>query len=131
MKFNTLMVLNTIVAGVFGLVFVLVPAPFLSLYGVAAGAQLAYVAQLFGAALLALAIVTWLARNTADTGARRAIVVALAVGDCVGFVIALIRQLGGVVNGLGWATVVIYFLLMVAFGSFALRGTSPEPSGAQ
>ena len=121
MRLNILMVLNAIVAGVFGVVFVLVPGRLVSLYGVTADASLTYVAQLFGAALIALAVVTWMARNAADSDARRAIVLGLAIGNIVGFVIALIGQLGAVVNALGWSTVVIYLLLALGFGFFALR----------
>jgi hypothetical protein len=121
MKLNILMVLNTIVAGVFGIAFVLIPGQLVSWYGVNADVQLVYIARLFGAALMALALVSWMARNAAESDARQAIVTALAVGDIVGFVVALMAQLGGVVNGLGWTTVVIYFLLGLGFGSFALR----------
>jgi hypothetical protein len=125
MKLNILMVANTIIAGVFGIAFVLVPGRVVSLYGVAGDVQLTYVAQLFGAALLALAVVTWLARNATDSDARRAILVGLAVGDGIGFVVALIGQLGAVVSGLGWSSVAIYFLLALGFGSFALRKETP------
>jgi hypothetical protein len=121
MRLNILMVLNAIVAGVFGVVFVLVPGWLVSLYGVTADASLTYVAQLFGAALIALAVVTWMARNAADSDARRAIVLGLAIGNIVGFVVALIGQFGAVVNTLGWSTVVIYLLLALGFGFFALR----------
>jgi hypothetical protein len=121
MKLNIMMVINTIVAGVFGVVFVLVPGRIVSLYGVTADAPLRYVGQLFGAALIVLAIVTWMARNAADSDARRAIVLGLTAGNTVGFVVALFGQIGGVVNALGWSTVVIYLILAAGFGFFALR----------
>jgi hypothetical protein len=40
------------------------------------------------------------------------------IGDAIGFVVALIAQLGGVENELGWSTVAIYLLLAVGFGYF-------------
>lgn len=118
MKLSALMVVNAIVAAVFGLGFVFVPGQVTSFYSPEVGATLEYVAQLFGAALLAFAVLTWVARNAPDSEARRAILLALFVGDGVGFVIALIAQLGGVVNALGWSTVVIYALLAIGFGYF-------------
>jgi hypothetical protein len=124
MKLNILMVLNAIVAGVFGVAFVGVPGRVVSLYGVTPDAPLIYVARLFGAALIVLAVVTWMARNATDSDARRAIVFGLATGNIVGFFVALIGQLGAVVNALGWFTVVIYFLLALGFGFFALRKTA-------
>jgi hypothetical protein len=127
MKLSILMALNAIVAGVFGIAFVLLPGQVLSWYGVTADAQLTYVARLFGAALITFALITWMARDAADSDARRAIVMGLAAGDIVGFVIALMAQLGGVVNSLGWSTVAIYLLLGLGFGSFALRkATTPS-----
>lgn len=130
MKLNVLMICNAIVAGVFGIAFALAPGWVVSLYGVAPDAQLGYVAQLFGAALIVLAVVTWMARDAADSDARQAIVVGLAVGDSVGFVVALIGQLGAVVNPLGWSSVAIYGLLAAGFWSAALRRTASPPSAA-
>ena len=118
MKLSVLMIVNSIVAAVFGLGFILVPGQVNSLYGPEVGPALNYVAQLFGAALLAFAVLTWAARNVLDSEARRAILLALFVGDGVGFVVALIGQLGGVMNALGWSTVVIYLLLAIGFGYF-------------
>ncbi len=126
MKLNTLMVINAIVAAVFGIAFVLVPAQVIQLYGITVDAPLKYVGQLFGAALVGFAILTWSARNATDSDARRAIVLALFVSDGVGFIVALIGQLAGVVNSLGWSTVAIYLLLALGFGYFQFaRPASP------
>ena len=118
MKLSTLMIVNAIVAAVFGLGFVFAPGQVTSLYSPEVGVTLRYVAQLFGAALLGFAVLTWVARNAPDSEARRAILLALFVGDGVGFILALIGQLGGVVNALGWSTVLIYLLLALGFGYF-------------
>jgi len=118
MKLSALMIVNSIVAVVFGIGFVLAPGQVTSLYSPEVGPTLNYVAQLFGAALLAFAVLTWAARNTPDSEARRAILLALFVGDGVGFVVALIGQIGGVMSALGWSTVVIYLLLALGFGYF-------------
>jgi hypothetical protein len=125
MRLNALMLVNAVVATVFGIAFVIVPGQVVSLYGVTGDAPLRYVGQLFGSALLALAVVTWLARNATDSDAGRAIVLGLAIGNTVGFVVALLGQLGRVVNALGWSTVVIYLLLALGFGYFALRRAAP------
>jgi hypothetical protein len=125
MRLNVLMMVNAVIAAVFGIAFVVVAGPLVSLYGVTASDELRYVGQLFGSALVALAIVTWQARNAADSDARRAIVLGLAIGNTVGFVVALIGQLGAVVNALGWSTVVIYVLLALGFWYFALQRQAP------
>ena len=118
MKLKTLMTINAIVAIVFGVTFVIVPAQVYSLYDITPDAQLKYVGQLFGAALIGFALLTWMARNATDSDARRAIVLALFIADGIGFVVALIGQLSNVVNALGWSTVAIYLLLALGFGYF-------------
>lgn len=118
MKLNTLMVINAIVAALFGIAFVLVPAQVIQLYGITVDAPLKYVGQLLGAAFVGFAILTWLARNATDSDARRAIVLALFVSDGVGFVVALIGQLAGVVNSFGWLNVAIYLLFALGWGYF-------------
>ena len=77
MKLNIIFILNTIVAGVYGLAFVLAPAQVNALYGTAAtDAPLAFMCQLFGAALIGYAVLTWLARNATASDSRDAIVLA-------------------------------------------------------
>ena len=126
MKLNNLMVINAIVAALFGIAFVLVPAQVIQLYGITVDAPLKYVGQLLGASFVGFAFLTWLARNATDSDARRAIVLALFVSDGVGFVVALIGQLAGVVNSLGWLNVAIYLLFALGFGYFQFnRPASP------
>jgi uncharacterized membrane protein YfcA len=129
MKLRALMILNAIIAGVFGIGFVLVPEQVMSLYSSETGATLDLLCQLFGAALIGFAALTWLARNAPDSEARRAIVVALFVCDLVGCAVALLAQIDGVVNTLGWSTVAIYFWLAVGFGYFAFAAKR-EPGTA-
>jgi hypothetical protein len=126
MNLRTLMVINTVIAGVFGIAFVLIPWQVLSFYGVQPNPAINYIGELFGAALLAFAVLTWTARNAADSDARTAIVRALFIGDAVGFILALIAQLGAVVNNFGWSTVIIYLFLAVGFGYFNFTKPSAE-----
>jgi hypothetical protein len=118
MKLSTLMVINAVLAAVFGIAFVIVPNQIVSLYGLEPNAPLKYTEQLFGAALIAFAVLSWSARKATDSEARRAIVLAIFIGDGISFIVALIGQLGNVVNALGWSTVVIYLLLALGFGYF-------------
>ena len=126
MKLGVLMTINAVIAGVFGLALIFVPAEFLSVYGVTADAQFAFVGQLFGAALFGYGLLTWYARSAGESEARRAILRALFTADAVGFIVALMAQLRGLVNPVGWSTVVIYLLLAFGFGFFLVR----KPGGA-
>jgi hypothetical protein len=119
MKLSALMVINAVVSAVFGVGLVLVPGTVLSQYGATTDAAFEYTGQLLGAALIAFAVITWLARKATDSEARRAILLGIFVGDLAGFILALKAQLGGVVNSVGWSTVVIYLVLALGFGYFA------------
>jgi hypothetical protein len=118
MKLKTLMLINVVIAGLFGIAFLIVPWQVLSLYGVQPSPVLNYLGQLFGAALFTFAVLTWEARKAVASDARIAIVRALFIGDGIGFIVALMGQLNHVVNPLGWSTVVIYLLLALGFGYF-------------
>lgn len=118
MKLRNLFAVNAVIAGLFGLAFIFAPAQLLAQYGLTVDAGFALVAQLFGAALIGYSIITWLARASGDSEARRAIVLALFISDGVAFVLALMAQLRGLVNPLGWSTVAIYLLLALGFAYF-------------
>ena len=128
MNLRILMIINTVVAGVFGIGFVFFPWQVLSLYGIQPNPPINFIGELFGAALLAFAVLTWTAKNAADSDARKAIIRALFIGDALGFLMALIAQLDAVVNNLGWSTVIIYLFLAVGFGYFHFTKSSAEKS---
>ena len=112
------MTIAAVVAGVFGLAFVLVSGPLLLLYGITLDKAGTVVAQLLGAAFIGFAVLNWFSRNIEDPRARQAVVLANLAGDVVGFVIILLGQLAGVANSLGWSSVAIYLLLALGFGYF-------------
>jgi len=118
MSFSLLMTINTVVAGIFGIGFVVAPGTTLALYGISPDAAFRLVAQLFGAALIGFAVLTWSARNAKASDSRKAIVLALFVSDGLGFILSVIGQLQGIPNALGWLNVVIYLLLALGFGYF-------------
>ena len=124
MKLSTLMVINSVIAFVFGIAFVLIPWQVLSFYGVQPNPALNYVGQLFGVSLITFAVLTWSARAAEASDARKAIVKAMFIGDGIGFIVALIAQLNNVVNNLGWSTVGIYLLLAIGFGYFNFSKSS-------
>ena len=125
MKLSVLFIITAIIAIVFGVVFVIIPEPMYSLYGIESNMMLNYMGQLFGAALIVVGLIAWGSRNAADSDARRAIIFSFFIGDTIGFVIALIGQVNQVVNAVGWTTVVIYFLLALGFAIFQFSKEKP------
>jgi hypothetical protein len=119
MKLSYLMAVKAVICFVFGIGFVLIAAPILSLYGVTLNPGGTMMTQLFGAAFILLSILLWFARNAPGSDvALRAIVLAVFVGDTIGFIVALLGQLSGLTNALGWVTVALYLLLALGFGYF-------------
>jgi len=109
---------NFIVAILFGLGFTLMPATMADLYGAELTPAGLYIGQLFGLSLIGFAVLSWLARGLTDPAGRQAIVTALFISELIGLVVSIINQLAGVVNALGWSTVVLYGLLALGFGYF-------------
>jgi hypothetical protein len=112
------MIINAIIALVYGVAFVIIPGQFQSLHGLSPDEPLKFTGQLLGGALIGLALLTWKARNAEDSDARKAIVLALFVVCVIGFIVTLIGQLNNVLNQLGWSAVVIYLFLALGWGYF-------------
>jgi hypothetical protein len=123
MNLKNLFTVNAVVAGLFGLAFVLAPRNLLELYKAEINDEVLFLSRLLGAAFITFAVVTWGSRDAQDSTARQAVVLALFVGFVVGFVVSLIGQLNEIVNALGWTTVAIYLLFSVAYGYFQFGPT--------
>ena len=116
---SSLMIIKAVIVFIYGISFVLIPTTIMSVYGMTLQQGGAVMTQLFGAAFILLGIVLWSARNAPRSDvALRGIVLAVAVGDLIGFVIALLAQLNGAWNVLGWGNVALYLLLAIGFGYF-------------
>ena len=126
MKLSVLFIITSVIALVFGILFVIIPGQMYSLYGIESNMMLNYMGGLFGAALIAIGLISWLSRNAADSEARKAIILSFFIADAIGFIVALIGQLNNVVNALGWLTVVIYLLLCLGFAVFQFSGGGPD-----
>ena len=118
MKLSNLFLLNAIIATFYGLSLALAPGWLLSLYGLEGAPGERYLAQLFGAALLAFAVISWSFRSMPASDARRAVVLAFFVGDVVGLIFGLLGQTADVLNSLGWVIVLLYLVLAAGFGYF-------------
>jgi hypothetical protein len=114
-KLSNLLVVAAAIGAIFGVAFVVASGPLLAIYGITLDKAGTLVAQLFGAALISLAVLNWLARNVTDPAARQAVVLGNLAGDVVGFVVILLGQLAGVANAIGWSNVAIYLLLALGF----------------
>ncbi len=105
MKLNTWFVVHAVVAIVFALGMIFMPAFLLSMFaGEALIAASPMFVQIFGAALVGNFALLWLMRDVGDTAARRAVVIAFFVYFVIASVVTIMAQLSGVFNWMGWST---------------------------
>jgi len=117
MRLSTLLLFGGVLALVFGLGFLLVPRPMLTLYGVPTDPSVVLMARFFGAALVQIGLVLYLIRDVGDPRTQRGVVIGSFIGSVAGLVVALTGQFWGLVNQFGWSTVAIYGLLTLGYGS--------------
>ncbi len=117
MKLSNFLVVKTIISLAFGIGLALVPVLVMSMYGVTLDPAGIFMTRFVGACLIGIGLICWLDRD-ADGGALQGITLALFVGDSVGFVVALLGQLAGLMNVLGWVLVAIWLLLALGLGYF-------------
>jgi len=118
MRLSSLLLIAGLLALVFGLGFLLVPQAVLPVYGIQPDPATALMSRFFGAALVNLGAAVYLIRDVQEAPAQRALVVAGVVGSVAGLGVALMGQLSGLVNAVGWSTVAIYGALLLGYSSF-------------
>jgi hypothetical protein len=119
MQLCTFFRIHAVIALVFGLGFIFMPATILSLYtSVEVNEVGVLMSRLFGSAILTYAAVLWFASGAEDSSARKAIVKGFFITMAIAALISLHFQLTGSINALGWTTVVLYVFLAVCYGRF-------------
>jgi Na+-driven multidrug efflux pump len=126
MTLKRLFVLNAAIAAGYGIVLLVAAGPILDVYGIDPNPEAVYMARWFGLELLALGLITWLARDAAESAGGRAVAGALAVTYGIGVVLALWGTLFGPFNALGWIAVSLNLLLGAGFGYVQLRSPRTE-----
>jgi len=82
MKIHTFLFIYASVTVFWGVSWLLFPGQLFALYGLQESAALKYAGQLFGAALIGLAVIAWSVRITPASEIRRAIILALLLPKC-------------------------------------------------
>ena len=89
MKLKTLLIIKAIVCLCLGIPILLVPGFTYSIFGATLAAGGIFAAREYGASMIGNLMLTWFARNSQESDARWAIVLALFVYDALGFVVTL------------------------------------------
>jgi hypothetical protein len=133
MTIRVLAIVSAVLAGLFGLAALLVPAPFLGAFRVELPEAGLLTTRLLGAQLVALSVVDWFARDDLRGGGRpgteRGIVLANLLGPALSIVLLVTGMLGGIVGALAWVNVALLAVVAVGWVYLGLmRGTDGRPA---
>ena len=120
MKLKTLLIIKAIVCLCLGIPILLVPNFIYSIFGATLAAGGVFAAREYGASMMGNLMLTWFARNSPESDARWAIILALFVYDAIGVIVTLVAILAGALNPLAWLIVALYLILALGFGYFLL-----------
>ena len=76
------------------------------------------ITKILGAAILFVGLMAWGASTLTDSAARRIIARGLLIYTSLGAIIALLGQIGGNWNVLGWSNVVVYLTVAIGYTYF-------------
>lgn len=125
MKLKTLLIIKAAVCLCLGLPILFAPDFIYSIFGATLAAGGAFAAREYGASMIGNLMLTWFARNSKESDARWAMILALCVYDAVGFIVTLLAIFSGALNSFGWSIVFIYLFFAVGFGYFLIPKKTP------
>ena len=125
MRLRTFFAITGIIALLFGVFFLVFPEPALRQYGVPTEAHNQMQARYFGATLLQVGVVVWLARLTQDAISIRAILIAIIVGNAFAAAISVWAAITKLQNAMVWGSVLLYVLLLLGSLYFLVSPSRP------
>jgi len=125
MKLKTLLIIKAIVCLCLGIPILIVPNFIYSIFGATLAAGGVFAAREYGASMMGNLMLTWFARNSQESDAMWAIILALFVYDAIGVIVTLVAILSGALNPLAWLVVALYLFLALGFGYFLLAKRKP------
>lgn len=118
MGIRRFMAIAAVLALVFGVLFLLIPAQLMSFWGFTLAENGLWVARYLGSAFIGIGLLTWVARRAAHGNALRGAVLGDFVCSALGLVVAILQATMGSGNALVWLIVAIYVFLTVGFGYY-------------
>ena len=120
MKLKTLLIIKAIVCLCLGIPILIVPNFTYSIFGASLTTGGVFAAREYGASMMGNLMLTWFARDSQESEARWAIILALFVYDAFGFFVTLLAIISGTLNPLAWLIVALYLFLALGFGYFLI-----------
>ncbi len=112
--------LMAVIAAIGGIGCLAMPEVLLASFGVELSAMGLIIYRFWGAALLGLGMMAWIARGTHSQQRRLGFASALAVANLLAAIIAVLGQYAGA-NAAGWSNVALFSLVAMAFAWTAIH----------
>ena len=126
MKLKMLLIIKATVCLCLGIPILIFPNFIYSIFGASLTVGGVFAAREYGASLMGNLMLTWFARNSQESEAGYAIILALFVYDFFGFVVTLLAIITGALNPLAWLVVVVYLFFALGFGYFLIPKVEPQ-----
>ena len=117
MKLSTFLLVKAIICFLFGIGYLVIPTTVGSWYDITLDSDGVIMSRFFAALLIGIGLILWLCKD-ADWNLLKVITLSLCIADTIGFIVALVAQLTGLMNALGLIIVAIWFMLASGLGYF-------------
>ena len=118
MKSKTFLLVKAAISIVVAAFMLLLPATFGGWFGMQIEPSGLLMARFFGALMAGIALICFFASGATTSELRKNVILSLFVADTLGFIVALIGQIQGIFNALGWTLVALWLVLAFFLGYF-------------
>jgi len=119
---KTYALIVAVITLLFGLGFIVMPAPIVSMYGSVLDVTGQFIARYFGSALLGLAAIFFFGTTAkGEAGTLKAITLGGLVLGISGLVVSIWDAISGTHTSLQWLNIVLYLFFTVGFGYFYFK----------
>lgn len=117
MSYRILFVINSFIASLAGLAFLIVPARVLEQFGTESRVPELLLARFFGTALVTVGLLLWFAKDISDEQVQKNLAMALLAGAVLGLIVTVIgvSPVSGVIRSNGWAAMLGYLVFGLGY----------------
>ena len=115
MNYRTLFLLNSFIAFLLGLAFLIVPTLAIGQFGVDSYTSTRMMAQFFGTAMLALGLLLWFVKDVNNEVTQKRMGIALLLGSVAGLLVTILGTLAGTMRTNGWMAILLYVILGIGY----------------
>ena len=112
MTARTFLTISSIFAILYGIGFLLLPGPCITMYGTDPEPHLMLVVRYFGSALLAFGVLEWFGKDFRGWEAVRGVLITVAILNGVGLLLTLLGMAEALFNSMAWSSVILYAVFL-------------------